>query len=648
MKRVSAISAVLIATLLGGCTDNAIPELVGPDQLPTYQIVGQGVSDEAAEQFATALGLPADILGPNGRLLYLDTERLHALPMTALGDVEPDEDGNVVTAEAFDFAAIANLPVYDGDEALNRVVTALETAGLVPPDTTPEVAHSRFEAVARDGTIVADFEIDTQVVFRQQTPNGALLVGPGAEVKIVFDGTGTAVQIVYAQRQLREGRNIPVLSLAEANRRALRHYLGDTYLGDTEASSGQLDRLAAELATQQGCATVTESMTESMTESIEPLQLCLDSDVVYYAPPLSEDIDEIVPHYLYSATLTIGGETVEARRLLVPAAEVAPQVTIEAQAESNEVSATARVTGGTPPYRYRWSSGSSSLTDADQATLSYTVSGRQASGQEVLNLLVTDANGLIGSARSAFTVLPTPGTEQTTPPPTPERLAVGTEWVGPSQGLNLAPDNVAGFVRRFAGDGVDVAFNLGDDQAFEADFVDLSLDTDGQDESYIDAVDLSFYTGHASGSGITFSTNQTSRFLFFDEVRWGNQDLEWMLIAACGPLQDLSRGETWWERWGQAFDGLHMLLAYSTVTFDNNQEGGLFADYLLGSGYRLRHAWVQTATDVQGRDEIFALMGVWGADGVTNYNDHFWNEGPVGPDVLKDEIEGFWRLSGPS
>lgn len=635
MNRTVVASVMLGIIVLVGCRSGSSPELAGPDELPTYTIVGQGVSGEAATQLAAALGLSADIRTPNGRLLYLDTERLHALPMLPLGAADPDEDGNVVTAEAFDFAAIANLPVYASADALARAVAALEAANLVPPDATPEVAHSRFEAVATDGVVVADFEIDTQVIFRQTAPNGEPLVGPGAEVKIVFDGAGTVVQIVHAQRQLAQGRDVPVLSLSDANRLAVEHYLGGEGL-----SAARLDVLAAELTAQQGCAEV--------AGGLEPSQLCLDSEVVYYAPPLSEDIDEIVPHYLYSATLSIGSETVEARRLLVPAAAVAPEVVIEADIDANLISATARVSGGTPPYRYRWSSASSEIATADAASVTYTVAGRQASEQETLNLLVTDANGLFASARRTFTVAPPPDAAQTTPPPTPAPLAVGTEWVGPSQGLNLAPDNVAGFVRRFAAGGVDVAFNLGEDRAFEADFVDADIDPNGQDASYIDAVDLAFYTGHASGSGITFSTDQTSRFLFFDEARWGDQDLEWMIIAACGPLQDLSRGETWWERWGQPFDGLHMLLAYSTITFDNNQEGGLFADYLLGSGYRLRHAWLQTATDVQGSGEIYAVMGAWGADGVTNYNDHFWNQGPVGPDVPRDEIEGFWRLTGPS
>ncbi|MEZ4629987.1 MAG: DUF6345 domain-containing protein [Deinococcales bacterium] len=55
-----------------------------------------------------------------------------------------------------------------------------------------------------------------------------------------------------------------------------------------------------------------------------------------------------------------------------------------------------------------------------------------------------------------------------------------------------------------------------------------------------------------------------------------------------------------------------------------------------------------TATDTQSSEEIYALMGVWGEAGLTNYNDHFWDRGELGPDISKDAIQGFWRLTGVS
>ncbi|MEZ4629988.1 MAG: DUF6345 domain-containing protein [Deinococcales bacterium] len=141
---------------------------------------------------------------------------------------------------------------------------------------------------------------------------------------------------------------------------------------------------------------------------------------------------------------------------------------------------------------------------------------------------------------------------------------------------------------RFSDDGVTIAFNHGEANAFEKDFVDPSKA--GEDSLYVDDVDLAFYTGHASGGGIAFSTQEAGQFLFYDEVLWGNQDLEWLIIAACGPLQDEYLGQSWSQRWGLAFDGLHMIAAYSTVTYDNYHEGALVADYLLG--YHFLCVWL--------------------------------------------------------
>ncbi len=37
-------------------------------------------------------------------------------------------------------------------------------------------------------------------------------------------------------------------------------------------------------------------------------------------------------------------------------------------------------------------------------------------------------------------------------------------------------------------------------------------------------------------------------------------------------------------------------------------------------------------------------MGVYGPGGVNNYNDYFWGQGPVGPDIPRTSIQGYWRV----
>ena len=594
-------------------------------ELPVYEVVDSAVTLESAKQFATSLGVAAEDLVDDNIIRYLDTERFGTLPMTALGTGSADEDGRTTRAEGFDFAAIADLEPYPEEDALARVSVALEVAGLEPEAGTAVVKHSLFEAVNKSGAEVATVQLDTQVVFKLTTPNGVDLKGPGAEVKVVFDPEGVVTQIAYALCRLREGERVPVQPVSEARRVAAAQVLG----------------LAPRAVEMQGECSSSRAGT-----------LCLDADVVYYAPPPALRVETILPHYLFSGTFFVEGESVPVRNILVPVNAVGLEVQLEAQTadDGQTVRAEAAVTGGTPPYRYTWVSSTTDLSGErlsekrSSSSLVYKVAPRAAVSQETLSLIVTDANELTNWASETFSV-DAEASSYTETQQTSARLEVGSQWIGLSQGLPGSVRNVDGLAQTMREGDVAFKFNFGDAAASKADFVDPSLG--GRDNEGIDAVDLAFYTGHATGSGWTFEAETEGRFLFYDEARWGNQDLEWLVVAACGPLQTETGGLAWWQRWGGAFDGLHLLLGYANITLDNPYEGGLLGTYLL-NGLTLRHAWILSATESQSPDETLAIMGVWGRDGVNNYNDHFWGQGLVGPDIPATKVEGFWRVTGPS
>jgi hypothetical protein len=90
-------------------------------------------------------------------------------------------------------------------------------------------------------------------------------------------------------------------------------------------------------------------------------------------------------------------------------------------------------------------------------------------------------------------------------------------------------------------DGIPTQFHWTNNNAWEQDFKDPTF-PGGADSTYVDDVDAVFYGGHANGDGFTFPTSRTDTFLHFNDARWGNRDLEWLGIAACGPLQDVSSG----------------------------------------------------------------------------------------------------------
>ena len=220
----------------------------------------------------------------------------------------------------------------------------------------------------------------------------------------------------------------------------------------------------------------------------------------------------------------------------------------------------------------------------------------------------------------------------------------GTSWIGLSGGLAGSQANAKGFVDGLAADGWLVNFNWGDANAWESDWR-------RNDDTWVDAADFVFYTGHANMNGWTLRSPDDGS-LSFTEVGnapetpgdlWGQNDLEWMIIAACGPLQDsilAAGGGDVLARWDGAFDGLHSLMGYGAITFDNTEEGARVVKYAK-QGTPLIDAWFRAAQEIQpSTNGAKAPDGpnVWvGAMWVTKpgadpRSDHLWGHGSVSAD----------------
>jgi hypothetical protein len=231
----------------------------------------------------------------------------------------------------------------------------------------------------------------------------------------------------------------------------------------------------------------------------------------------------------------------------------------------------------------------------------------------------------------------------------------GTSWIGLLGGLAGSKANAQGFVDGLNNDGWAINFNWGDEAAFESDWR-------RNDDSWVDAADFVFYTGHASMDSWVLSPPDDDE-LHFSEVGtspespgdlWGAQDLEWLIIAACGPLQDAllnppppgTSGGDVFERWDGAFDGLHLLLGYGGVTFDNEEEGETVVKYTT-DGQTLINAWFRTATEVQASQNGFPppdgpiiYVGVMyvQARAANPGNDHIHGHGSVATDPLSPDV----------
>ncbi|MCA2219243.1 DUF6345 domain-containing protein [Jidongwangia harbinensis] len=255
-----------------------------------------------------------------------------------------------------------------------------------------------------------------------------------------------------------------------------------------------------------------------------------------------------------------------------------------------------------------------------------------------------------------------PPAPQNRPQETPGALAraygradVGSEGTGPCSGLPHTGANLATFNNEFSGRGIPVEFSWLNQNAWEQDFKDPSKG--GDDSDWTDHVDMTYWQGHGAPTGFSFSgcSSNDDTFLAHTDARWGNGDVEWMSLFTCLILEQTSGGKSWWQRWGPAFDGLHQINSFHTVSYHSAVHGGIYANYLLRSPFLwwnkpmpVRSAWAQASIDDQPDDVVWASMGAIGPGGAVNLNDYFWNKGAVGPDIPAAQTTGYWYLSGLS
>ncbi len=574
-----------------------------PPTPAVFDVTGSGVSPAAASALATALNLPSDPLAPDGSLLFVDPARFQALPMMP---AEPtgvqDEDGQETTAEAINFDALSKLTVPSDEEVLSRFSAALEKSSLVPSSDfgVPAAGHSMAEVTT--GEDVKNVSIDSQVNYSFHL-QGIPLIGPGQKIKASWDSEGVVSQLFYASRSLRQGEAIPVLTPEEAQAQCM-------------------------------------ALFQRQQPGVQQGSFDVFADLVYYAPPLEMKVEHIYPHFQCGGTAMVGDEQVQLKNTLIPAVKDSPQVELTATAEGGVVFGEAKVAGGTPPYTFFWSSSTTPLPPelaTGGPTIEYQpIVKEDTKFPETLTVLVTDANALTGSASQSVQIIPGPiGSTRSL-----GRVDVGTEWIGSCGGLGGSAGNAAGFVNTSSAAGIPVEFNWGEFNAWERDFKESTLG--GDDSNWVDNVDSVFYTGHANGNGWVFCSSMDDTFLDYTEARFGNRDLEWLVIAACGPLQLSSDGLTAHGRWFRAFRGLHMLMGYANVSQDNTIEGQTFAGVALGQGFpwsfigpqRIRTAWAWAAILSQPSSVTYGYMYVFDSNGVSNYNDYFWGKGPTGPDIL--------------
>ena len=93
--------------------------------------------------------------------------------------------------------------------------------------------------------------------------------------------------------------------------------------------------------------------------------------------------------------------------------------------------------------------------------------------------------------------------------------------------------------------------------------------------------------------------------LHYSEAKWGDEDLEWIVISACSVLYHYGVA----LRWGEVFDDLHGMLGFHTDMPDVPNLGRLLAYYLTDGGpLPFIDAWNRATRDAIGDPLVYAAI----------------------------------------
>jgi len=214
---------------------------------------------------------------------------------------------------------------------------------------------------------------------------------------------------------------------------------------------------------------------------------------------------------------------------------------------------------------------------------------------------------------------------------------VGVEYIGSAHPKPLPRSRIC--VERFYDHMTSVgsyerAFKWGDFGAYEWDFKDEDLGGgDLRANGGVDRVDFVYYKDHGGPDGFSFVSEKHDTFLHYSEARWGDGDLEHIVLDACSVLrwENPDTGLNVWDRWGPALQGLHLMLGFATIAYDTYYRGEYFAEGLT-RGWTVIMSWYWACYKTEKFRTLAAVL-------YATKSDDPWNPGLDDP--INDHAHGF-------
>ncbi|MCX6345462.1 MAG: DUF6345 domain-containing protein [Armatimonadetes bacterium] len=154
----------------------------------------------------------------------------------------------------------------------------------------------------------------------------------------------------------------------------------------------------------------------------------------------------------------------------------------------------------------------------------------------------------------------------------------------------------------------------------------------GEEDSYADANDYAYYSGHGNPHHITFITSKDDTKLTDEQAyyAWGDKDAEWLSFSAC--LVMSNPGE-----WANTMNGVHLECGFHTTMSDSSTFGGIYGDLLTQTDandvpQQICQAWfLASDKSLSCKHKQVVIAESWDM-----FSDYIWGQGYVNPDPVVD------------
>ncbi|NUT47064.1 MAG: hypothetical protein HOV94_07045, partial [Saccharothrix sp.] len=217
-------------------------------ELPVYEVRSAGRTPDEAAALQRAFGLKDVQLAEDGSVSFADESTYLRVPGLDKGAGKPDEDGVETVQTVLDVDSLRRLRAIPTDEATKKAVEALRGVGLLPDNATPTAGQTTFEVVDANQKAVVTAPLDTAVSFAFSL-DGVPLEGPGAKLRVAFDGQGAVAGLTASTRDLVKTGSVPVLTLDEGRERCAKVFgtsvrpTGVSYVYEAPPLSEKVDKI---------------------------------------------------------------------------------------------------------------------------------------------------------------------------------------------------------------------------------------------------------------------------------------------------------------------------------------------------------------------------------------------------------------------